>query len=220
MVVFHQRSSSINGCYPSRVIFHERFLPSKAIINQRSSSIKGCLPSKVVFQQRLCSIKGCLPSKGHLSSKDIFHQMLSSIEAVCHQRSSSITGCLPSSKGCLPSKVVIHQRFSSIWELGLGLEFDNIYLVAVIRTRSGVNNKTLHFPCRCVVAASFLCSVEQHITCFTGFCCPGGPFLAGYFERPKSIIEPSFIQFFVPDFWTENVFGPNNFGPQIWTQTF
>ena len=62
-VVFHRRSSSIEGLLPSKVVFH-----------QRSSSIKGRLPSKVVFHRRLYFIKGRLPMKV------IFHQMSSSIK--------------------------------------------------------------------------------------------------------------------------------------------
>ena len=41
-VISQQRSSSIESCLPSKVVFH-----------QGSSSIKGLLPSKVVFHQRL-----------------------------------------------------------------------------------------------------------------------------------------------------------------------
>ena len=55
-------SSSIKGCLPSKVVFH-----------QRSSSIKGRFPSKVVFHRRSSSIKGCLPSKV------VFHWRSSSI---------------------------------------------------------------------------------------------------------------------------------------------
>ena len=71
-VIFHQRSSSIEGCLLSKVVFF-----------QRSSSIEGCLPSNVIFRQMLSSVKGCLPSKlvfrqrsssvkGRLSSKVLF----------------------------------------------------------------------------------------------------------------------------------------------------
>ena len=92
MLIFHQRSSSIKGS-----------LPSKVVIHQRSSSIKGRLPSKVVFHQRSSSIKGCLPSKvasikGCLPSKVVFHQRLSS------------------NKGHVPSKVTFNQRVSyKLW---------------------------------------------------------------------------------------------------------
>ena len=85
--------SSIIGCLPSTVVFHQRLscinsrLPSKVVVHQRLSSIKGRLPSKVIFHQRLSSIKGCLPSK-----------------VVFHQRVSSI-------KGCLTSKIVFYQIF-------------------------------------------------------------------------------------------------------------
>ena len=48
--------SSIEGCLPSKVVFH-----------QRSSSLKGCLPSKAVFHHRLSSIYCC--------SKVVFHHM-------------------------------------------------------------------------------------------------------------------------------------------------
>ena len=51
-VIFHGRSSSIEGR-----------LPSKVIVNQRSSSSEGRHPSKVVFHQRSSLIKGRLPSK-------------------------------------------------------------------------------------------------------------------------------------------------------------
>ena len=86
--------------------------------HQRVSSIK------VLFNQRLSSIKGCLPLKGHLPSKVVFHQMLSSTKGwlpskiVFHQRSSSIKGHfykkLSSIKVHFPSKVILHQRLSCI----------------------------------------------------------------------------------------------------------
>ena len=66
--VFYQKSSSVKGCLPSKVVFRQRSssvkgcLPSKVVFRQRSSSVKGRLPSKVVFRQRSSSVKGCLPS--------------------------------------------------------------------------------------------------------------------------------------------------------------
>ena len=94
-VIFHQILSSIKGCLPLKIVFHQRLpfiqghLPSKAIFHQRSSSIKDCLPSKVVFHKMLSSIKGCLPSKSS-SIKIFFYQRLSSI------------------KSRLPPKVILH----------------------------------------------------------------------------------------------------------------
>ena len=85
-----QRSSSVEGCLPSKVVFR-----------QRSTSVKGRLPSKVVFCQMSSSIKG------HLPLKVVFRQRLSSKKVVFHQRASSI-------KVCLPSKFVFHQSLSSI----------------------------------------------------------------------------------------------------------
>ena len=51
-VAFHQRSSTIKGRLPSKVLFC-----------QRSSTVKGRLPSKIVFRQRYSSVKGRLPSE-------------------------------------------------------------------------------------------------------------------------------------------------------------
>ena len=84
MKTLFRKSSSIDGCLPLKVIFH-----------QRSSSTEGRLLSKVVFHQRLSSIKGCLPSM-----------------VIFHQRSSFINGCMPKKivfKDHLPSMVVFHQ---------------------------------------------------------------------------------------------------------------
>ena len=52
-------SSSIKGCLPPKVVFHQMF-----------SSIEGRLPSKAVFHERLSSIEG------HFPSKFIFHLWL------------------------------------------------------------------------------------------------------------------------------------------------
>ena len=90
---FHQKSSSMKGCIPTKVVFHRRsssikgHLLLKVVFHQMLSSIKICLPSKVVFHQRLSSIKG------HLSK-------LSSIKGYLHQRLSSIKGHLPSKDFC------------------------------------------------------------------------------------------------------------------------
>ena len=79
-MVVGQRSSSIKGRLPSKVILHQKsssvkgHLPSKVIFHQRSSSVKGRLPSKVVFRQKSSSMKGCLPSKV------VFHQRLSFVK--------------------------------------------------------------------------------------------------------------------------------------------
>ena len=90
-------------------------------LHQRSSSIKvilqigGHLPSKVIFHQRLSSIKGGPPSKV------VFHQRSSSINVVFPLRLSILKGRLPSVvffhqrsssiKGPPPSKVVFHQSY-------------------------------------------------------------------------------------------------------------
>ena len=72
-MVVNQRSSSIKGRLPSKVVFRQRSssvkgrLLSNVVFRQMSSSIKcrlpGRLPSKVVFFQRSSSVKGRLPSK-------------------------------------------------------------------------------------------------------------------------------------------------------------
>ena len=51
-VIFHQNSSSTEGCLLAKVVFY-----------QGSSSIEGCLPLKVIFHQELSSIEGHLPLK-------------------------------------------------------------------------------------------------------------------------------------------------------------
>ena len=67
------------------------------------NSIAGCLSSKVVFHQMLSSIKG------KITSKVVFYERSSSIkgwlplQVVFHQIKSSI-------KACLPSKVIFHLR--------------------------------------------------------------------------------------------------------------
>ena len=74
------RLSFIQDYLPSKVIFHQ----SSILFHPRSSSIQGRLtskvasiqdrrPSKVIFYPRLSSIQGCLPSR------DIFHLKWSSI---------------------------------------------------------------------------------------------------------------------------------------------
>ena len=62
--IFHQRSSSIKGCLPSKVVLNNQrspyikgHLPSKAVLHQRSSFIKGCPPSKVFFHQSYLQYK-------------------------------------------------------------------------------------------------------------------------------------------------------------------
>ena len=45
------------------VVSHQRSFSIEGVFHQRSSSIKGGLPSKVVFHQRSSSIKEHLPSK-------------------------------------------------------------------------------------------------------------------------------------------------------------
>ena len=86
-VIFHWRSSSIEGCPPSKVVFHQklssitnvfshrRLSSLKFVFHRRSSLIIGRPPSLVVFHRRSPSIKGRLPSKVNL-----------------HRRSSSIEG--------------------------------------------------------------------------------------------------------------------------------
>ena len=92
--IFHQRSSSIKGCLPSKVVlnnqrspyikghlpakvvFHKSYLPSKVVFPQRPSSTRGLLSSKVIFHQRPSYIKG------HLSSKVVLHQRYFSIRAI------------------------------------------------------------------------------------------------------------------------------------------
>ena len=88
--------------------------PPPKLVYQRSSltslcPIKGHLLSKVVFRQGLSSTKGCLPPKV------VFHK-----RSLFHRRSSSTEGCLPlqvffhwrssSTEGCLPPKVVFNWR--------------------------------------------------------------------------------------------------------------
>ena len=68
MVVHHQRSYSIEGRLPLKVLFHQKLSFIKV------SSIKSHLPSKVIFHQRVSNIKGCL------TSKVVFHQISSSIK--------------------------------------------------------------------------------------------------------------------------------------------
>ena len=58
--IFHQKSSTINGCLPSNV-FHQRF-----------SSVKSCLPSKIVFHQ--CYHQRSYSIKGRLPWEDVFHK--------------------------------------------------------------------------------------------------------------------------------------------------
>ena len=76
----YRRLSSLMGCLPSKVVFHWRSsfiegrLPLMVIFRRWSSSINGCLPSKAVFHSRLSSIKGRLPWKV------IFYQRLYSIK--------------------------------------------------------------------------------------------------------------------------------------------
>ena len=87
------------------------------------SSIKGRLLSKVVFCRRSSFIKGRLLSS-RLPPKVIFHRGSSSMEGCLPLNTSSIKGRLPSKvvfyrrssfiKGRLSSKVVFHQRSSSI----------------------------------------------------------------------------------------------------------
>ena len=63
----YQRSSSIEGHLPSKVVFRHRSssvkgrLPSRVVFCQRSSSVKGHLPSKVISHERSFSVKGHLP---------------------------------------------------------------------------------------------------------------------------------------------------------------
>merc|ERR1712055_1233786 len=64
----YRRSSSIEGCIPSKVVFRQRSSSVKSCLPSSLSSIKGCLLSKVVFYQRSSSIKG------HLWSKVVFGQ--------------------------------------------------------------------------------------------------------------------------------------------------
>ena len=65
----YQRSYSIEGHLPSKVVFRQSLssvkfcLPSNVVFCQRSSSVKGRLPSMVVFRKRSSSVKGCLLSK-------------------------------------------------------------------------------------------------------------------------------------------------------------
>ena len=62
-IVSHARSYSIQRHLPFKVALHPKLLPSKIVFHPRSSSIQGCLPSKVIFNPRLSSIQGYLPSK-------------------------------------------------------------------------------------------------------------------------------------------------------------
>ena len=118
MVNFHQRSSSIEGCLPSKVVLHQRsssikgrltWRQTEGIIlkehertnahnskasHPRSSSIKGCLPSKVVFHG------------GHLPQEWIRHQTLRRPQ---RGRRPQKDGPKPSFWRNLPSKVVIHK---------------------------------------------------------------------------------------------------------------
>ena len=130
MPVRHPHEGSAHSS--SRVQASSSVLPlTAAVKTARDEHLKFALDDaltrierKVVFRQRLPSVKGCLPSsvKGvfcqRLSSSNVvFRQMSSSIKCrplgrfpskvVFHQRSSSV-------KGCLPSKVVFHQKSSSI----------------------------------------------------------------------------------------------------------
>ena len=110
VIVVHQRSSSIKGCCPSKVIFHQRLPSIKGYLHQMSTFIKGCLPSRVVFHQMSSSIKGCLRA--------------SAFKSCLHQRSSFIKCPLPSKvnfhlmfspiKGSFPSKALFYWRSSSI----------------------------------------------------------------------------------------------------------
>ena len=69
----YRRSSSIEGCIPSKVVFRQRSssikdcLPLKVIFRQRLSSIKSRIPLKVVFCQKLSSVKGRLPPRSFSS---------------------------------------------------------------------------------------------------------------------------------------------------------
>ena len=65
----YNKSSSNEGCLPSKFVFHRRLssikvrLLSKVVFHWISSSIEGRLPSKAVFHRRVSSIEVCLPSK-------------------------------------------------------------------------------------------------------------------------------------------------------------
>ena len=100
-----KQDMSSTVCFPA-MCNSSLFLRSSSL----SSSIKGHVPSKVVFHQRLSSIKWCLPSQAvkvksykHFFSGNILYTLL---KVFFHQRSSSV-------KGCLPSKVIFCQRLSS-----------------------------------------------------------------------------------------------------------
>ena len=90
--------STIKGCLPFKVLFHQRTPSSKIVFHRRLSSIKGCLQTKVVFHRRSTFNKGCL-FKYCIPSNFVF---------VCHQRLSSIP-----IKGPFPSEIVFYQRSSS-----------------------------------------------------------------------------------------------------------
>ena len=85
-VVFRQRSFSLKGFLPPKVVFHQMssyikgkgHLPSKAFLHQRLAFFKECLPLSVISHWMLSSIEGCHPLK-----------------AVLHWMYSSIEGCLP-----------------------------------------------------------------------------------------------------------------------------
>ena len=74
--IFCGRSSLINNCLPSKVIFHyssafiEHSYQSNVFLHQRSPSIEGCLPSKFVIHQWLSSIESYPPTKVVFYSTD------------------------------------------------------------------------------------------------------------------------------------------------------
>ena len=74
--------SSIEGCLPSKVVFH-----------QRSSSLKGCLLSKVVIRQGSSSIKGCLPAKVLFYKRSTFSMLQNVLECAHTLKTSLVANC-------------------------------------------------------------------------------------------------------------------------------
>ena len=90
VIIFVQRSSSIDVCPPSKTCFNSNFIFHQRLFSSMGVLHGSCLPSENIFHQRLSSIKGYPPSK-----------------VILHQRVLSI-------KGCIPLKVVFQDRLSSV----------------------------------------------------------------------------------------------------------
>ena len=127
-------------------------LPPQVVFHHRSSSTEARLPPKVVFHRRLSSTKGRLPPKVvfHQRSSFTYHNTLVDLIFVrtVNKPNLNLLPCLEvasrlkvvflrRSEGCLPQKVVFHQRLSLTYH-------DTLVDLIFVRT---VYNKMLTYIC-------------------------------------------------------------------------